>query len=134
MEEDKGKTIRFVKGVYAGCTGWLNKSRKKKKGSPFRSVIVHVEDDEDDLGFDKYTRVKDNSYRPSHKAPASFEEAALQQHPDLELTMIRFAEMLAECGITDPGQIGHLFAIEFARAVKYQHSLKSKARYRSTIY
>jgi hypothetical protein len=36
----KGKEIRFVRGKYEGLTGWIDKTKKKKKNGFFRSVIV----------------------------------------------------------------------------------------------
>lgn len=122
MEHDKGKTVSFVKGVHADCAGWLNKSRKTKKGNPFGSMIVHVE--EANEGSNNCIRVKDNFCHPSHKDPVSHEEAALQQHPDMELHL---AEMFAECGVTEATAIGRLFTIKFVMAVKCQHSLNGKA-------
>jgi hypothetical protein len=125
---NKGDQIRFVKGKYAGFQGWKDSSRKKKKGSRYRPVIIQLE------GSEHMTSVHRASYRSPFQAPRSFEEAALQQHSDLELAMIRVADMFAELGVTDNRIAVNIFDKELKRAREDQLKLGSKARYRKVDF
>ena len=121
----KGDEIRFVKGSYAGCVGWVNTSKRSKKKSSYVHVIVKTEGN-----IEKATRVKRNSIRQTFEDPTSFEEAALQQHADLELALIRVTEIFAECGINQTIEAIRLFEEELDRSRAFQISLGNKARYR----
>ena len=129
---EKGERIRFVKGTYAGELGWMDKSRKSKKSkkSKYRYVIVDLD------GGEKATRALLTSYRVhcGEVDPNSCEEAALQQHPDLELAMIRLAEMFAECGMCDTREAVRLFGAEMDLAKQHQHKLGRHARFRSVEF
>ena len=128
-EADKGKEIRFVKGNYKGKGGWIDKSKKKTKAS--RNVIVDMGTGPDDADSDdesqnnsnqqKYcvaTRVMRDSIRSKFDAPKSYEEAALQQHFDIEEAMINLAEKFAECKASNIDAISSLFSKELKRAKK----------------
>ena len=112
--------------------GWIDKDKKKKKDSPYRNVIVNYEakhsDDEDGP---IQTRVKESSFRKLWTNPATYEEAALQQHRDMEKTMIALAEMFAQCGVglANDGAL-HLFNAELTLAKENMTRLGSKARFR----
>ena len=127
---EKGKEIRFIKGKYQGCVGWLNSAVKKKKKAVYRHVIIKGEKEED-----KLTKVKESSYRKPFAAPQSYEEACLQQHSDIELAMVQLAEMFAECKVhTNNVNIASLFEAELKRAVDYQVKLGNRARYRAVDF
>jgi hypothetical protein len=128
MEKDKGDPIRFIKGTYAGLTGWTNKAKKKAKGSSMIPVIVQLE------GGLKATKVKVSSFRKRFILPTCKEEAAVQQNPDLELAMINLATMWAQMGVTDISNIVKLLSTEIHEAQKQQKKLKGKARYRFVEY
>ena len=117
-ELQKGKAIRFVKGTCVGCVGWIDKAFKKKKRSPHVDVIV----DMDGSLVQKY--VKKTSIRDAFARPKSYEEAALQQHNDIETAMIKLAEKFAECGIEDQQEAANLFMMELKHACKLQAKLK----------
>ena len=123
----KGEEIRFVKGTYAGNQGWLNTSKKSKSGR-YDYVIVNLDDKE------KPTRVLKSSIRKPFQEPETYEEAAVQQHPEMELAMIRLAEMFAECGVQQAGETVKLFVKELERAHHHQLQLGSKARYRNVNF
>jgi hypothetical protein len=126
---EKGEKIRFVKGRYQNLTGWKDKSYKKKRGSNYRGVIVKFED-----GSQKVTRVKKSSFRPSHEDAVCFEQAAMQQNPDMEHAMIRFAEMWVECHINSNDKAVEYLHYEIERARLRQKELGSKARYRKVEF
>lgn len=95
MLGEKGDAIRFIRGTYKKLGGWIDKS--KKKGSVKKSpVIVHNED-----GTEHQTKIERASYRSAHRTPKSYGEAAIQQHPDMELYMVKFCELYVACGCTD---------------------------------
>jgi hypothetical protein len=126
MNQQQGKPIRFVKGTYAGLTGWIDNRKKPKEGSTNTPVIVQLGED-----TFKATRVKRASFRNPFTPPATKEMAAIQQHPDIELATIKLAEMWAEIGDIDKKAAAQLLTTEIEFAMKLQNKLKGKARYRS---
>lgn len=126
MSVEKGEPIRFIKGAYAGYTGWINASATKKKNSFWWPVIVDMDGDE------TTTRVKESSMRKHFTAPpTTLEEAAVQQYPDLELAMIKLADIFAQiAGLQDNCQAVNLFNAELIRARNDQQKQGNKARYR----
>lgn len=124
MSAQKGQEIRFIRGKYQGQTGWVNAAKKKtKKG--LQPVIVKM-----DNGVEKQTRVKVTSFRTPFSAANNYAEAALQQHPDMELAMIKLAESVAECGLRDINEMLVIFEAEIERAKFILLSKGSSARYR----
>ena len=121
MEEtEKGKAIRLVKGTYVGRNGWINNSRVALKNSSMVCVIVDLED-----GKEKATHVQKTSICPVHEEPQSFKEAALQQHKDLELALVKLAEKFARCGVLDNREALRLFNDELNNAREKQKVQKT---------
>ena len=106
---DRGQPIRFIKGSYVGFNGCIN-TGKTAKSPMYQYVIVATDNG------DKRTRVKKTSIRPLWQAPQSYEEAALQQYPEIELAMVRLAEMWASCGIDNNVIVTNLFNRELDNA------------------
>lgn len=133
---EKGDPIRFVKGTYAGLTGWKNKGKSRKRGSQLIPVIVLLVESSETYTMEnlKATKVKRSSYRKRFTEPANKEEAAIQQHPDLEAAMINCAAKWAEVATVDNPSIVKLFLAELVEAQKYQLQLKGKSRYRYVEY
>ena len=119
--------MRFIRGTYAGRKGWINDAAPKRKFiHQMWNAIVDVGDDEE--GLEKITRVKTSSVRRAFLAePRTLEEAVIQQHPDIELAMIRLAEMMAQTGIAANNETLRLFDIELTQAREFQRGLKNKA-------
>ena len=124
----KGDAIRIVNGKYAGCTGWRDTSRKHKKGNRKRPVIVLLHGEE--IATDVYK----SSIRRPHGPPRSFEEAALQQHSDVETAMVKLAAMIAQFGLSDNVKMINIFDAELKLAREEQVRLKNKARYRHVVF
>ena len=120
----KGDELRFVKGTYAGYSGWKNLAIKPKKGNQKRAVIV------DKDGEEIATLVNKSSIRKPHDPPRTFEEALLQQHKDVETTMVKLAEMFAKCGISNNKNVLTIFSQELTKARENQIKLGSSARWR----
>jgi hypothetical protein len=91
----KGREVRFVRGTYKGCTGWVDSANKTKKGWVW--VVVDDEDYEEEV----HARVWKSSIRESHKAPTTWAEAAVQQHPEIEFAIIEVSRMFATCTTFD---------------------------------
>lgn len=129
MEAKKGNEIRFVKGNYAGKTGWINKAKKKTKGDEQRYVIVEMGD-----GTELATKASKYSIRKPHEEPRTYEEAALQQHFDIEKTMVKLASMFAECAVYDSKGAAKVFDKEVRRAIKEIRGKGPKARFRNVEF
>lgn len=129
QQPTRGRPIRFVKGTYAGRHGWIDSSRRETK-SFTQAVIVAADGDDGE----RCTRVQKSSFRPEFQDPISFEEAALQQHFDMEQTMIKLAQMFVECGIRDNREATELFAAELNIAATLQLQKGSSARWRDVTF
>ena len=98
-------------------------------------VIVLLEIDKNNKETLKTAKVRSTSYRKrSSDTPASKEEAAIKQHPDLEEAMINFAAKWAQVGTINTSNVIGLFLAELGEAQKKQKQLKHKARYRYVEY
>lgn len=88
------------------------------------------------------TRVKQDSIAQPHPAaPSSYEEAALQQHPDIETMMDKLVRELARCHINaegdtpdHPPQIAGIFCRKLYEACAKQNALANKATWRFVDY
>jgi hypothetical protein len=87
----QGREIRFVRGTYKGCTGWVDSANKMKRGWVW--VVV----DDKDYKEEVHARVWKSSVHESHKAPMTWAEAAIQQHPEIEFSVIEVSPMFATC-------------------------------------
>jgi hypothetical protein len=126
----KGDAVRFVKGKYKGLTGWIDKDWKTEApDSDYVGVVVVKKS-----GTEKATYVKRSSVRPVHKNPRCFEEAAIQQHKELEQALICFAELWVECGINNNDMALKFLNDEINAARDRQTKRGSKACYRWTNY
>ena len=130
----KGEPIRIVRGNYAGCIAWYDKSKKmKKKNSP--DVHVIIQEDDDDPDELTYTHIRKTSIRkPFEGQPASHAEACIWQHSDIEQTMSKLAQMSAECQVTNSSEITHLLQKELDRVHAELAKKKLKARYREVDF
>jgi hypothetical protein len=86
-----GREIRFVRGTYKGCNGWVDTANKTKRGWVW--VVVDDKDYEEEV----HARVWKSSVREIHKAPTNWAEAAIQQHPEIEFAIIEVSRMFATC-------------------------------------
>jgi hypothetical protein len=127
----KGNSVRFCGGKYIGKTGWLN----DEKGVTQQKVYVIV-----DMGDEKTkeTIVNRESIAAPYTQPGTFEEAALQQHPDIESMMDKLVRQLAKCnvGSTDVSvqTIASTFFNKMVKARTKQVELGKKATWRDVTW
>ena len=124
----KGEPLRFVNGKYNGFEGWVNAEKEKTKKMIY--VIIDLGD-----GVLKTSMVKKSSVATPHESPDSYEEAALQQHPDIDLLMSKLARELARCHIgSDSNKMKKLFAAKLVHAESEQFHLGNRATWRDVQF
>jgi hypothetical protein len=128
---NRGDRIRFIAGKYAGKSGWKNDAEPAdEKVTP---VIV-------DLGRkgEYATVVWTCSIRVVGivtDAPKCYADAAIQQCPDVEKSIVTATRQLAKCDIgRDEEGFGKLLLTELGKAKEWQDKKGSKALYRSIEY
>jgi hypothetical protein len=122
----KGTAIRIVsKGKYEGKTGWLNADMEATPKMYY--VII-------DMGNDATheTRLMQESVRMLETKPAaSYSEATLRDHPDIEYFLEKLCRELAKCSIhKDPSGIMAIINKKLNDATEKQNSLGNKGLYR----
>ena len=126
---EKGEEIRLVKGDYEGKKAWMNKAKKPTKCMFF--IIV------DDVGGELATRVMKTSVRllTNVRTPSSYEEALIQQHPDIEQVLVKLATLLVKCGMDENSKnLQDILQNKIEGALSIQTSLKHKATWRHVDY
>ena len=108
----KGGEIRFIRGTYKECTGWLDTANKSKKKSKMIWVVVNDEDYDEEV----HTQVWRTSIRERHKVPVTWAEAAVQQHPEIEDALLEVARLFATCAIADENSVIELIGKEIQMA------------------
>ena len=130
--DEYGKQIRFIKGTYKGKTGWINQKlakEKRKNKKKLVDVIVLFEDSNA-----KRARVKKTSFRDPHEEALTYEEQALQDHPDVELAIIDMAAMIATLSVIDMEEMHRLIKEEIENATLEQILQGKDARYRKVNF
>ncbi len=123
---NKGEKVRFVGGKYVGKKGWLNND--KGDTTYFVYVIVDLGN-----GKTKETRVSKENVASPHTAPASYEEAVLQQIPEIEALMDKLARELAKCHVEvkdSSAPILEIMGLKIRDAMAKQVRKGSKATWR----
>ena len=126
----KGKAIHILGGTYKGKSSWINIDKCKTAESSY--VIIVMDDGTEveklihDWNFDFATRRK----------PRSYAEAALQQHPDINLQLNKLCEALSMLKVdNDMPKMLLIFNERLNAAAKFQQSRKGKkAVYRTVSY
>ena len=125
----KGDRIYFTGGVYKGLTGWMDVAKTATKLMYYVLVL-------EDNGDEKPARMKKNSVSMAEtveREPDSYEEACLQQHPDIENMMDKLAEKLSMCNV-GPNEIGSIFLKKMKEATLKQAQMGSKALWHQIEY
>jgi hypothetical protein len=131
-EPVQGREIRFVRGTYKGCTGWVDEANKTKRG------LVWVVVDDKDYEEDVHARVWKSSIREIQKAPTTWAEAAVQEHREIEFAIIEVSRMFATCtGLDDTtwASVVDLFGKEIKLAKQHvENEIKKTTRVVNTKY
>jgi hypothetical protein len=125
---NKGSPIKIIGGAHKGCTGWLDKSRETT--DCYTPVIVRHRSKE------KVTKCKHENYVlvTEVKDPVNYEEAMMQQHPDMEDLLNQLVRKMAECEMVQAdgesaANLCKIFRVHLAKAVQRQNSKGNKARW-----
>ena len=89
----KGNELSIIRGNYKGLKAWVNTA----KTQPSKMIYVIIAMPE---GDELATKVRKSSIGAPLQPPTSFEEAALQQVPEIEIALRKAATLLAKCGVT----------------------------------
>ena len=125
-EAVKGLEITIIDGKYKGHEGWMNNAMKQP--AKMRYVIINID------GEEVPKRISRKSIGPRVVAPASFEEAAFQQIPEVRFHMIQAALHLAKCGIEDWDEAARMFIALGIAAKGEMEALGPKAAYYNIDY
>ncbi len=123
----KGNRIRIIGGSYQKYgSGWMD--ALKKPTPKMFYIIVDMGD-----GKEQEARVYQSNVEELRE-PRNFEEAALQQNPDIEADMNKLARMLAKCGIqanNTKAPIHQIFSQKLKKANDLQVAAGHKATWRT---
>ena len=120
LESRKGEPLRFKSGKCAGHMGW------KDKDGPCLPVQMHCILQCKD-GSLKRVRVKQTGVAARRGEPKTCLQAAIHQHPDLDVAIDKVASLLAKCNINSSPELLDLFDKRVADGHVRQHQLGSKA-------
>jgi hypothetical protein len=111
----KGEEIRFIRGTYKRCTGWIDTANKSKKK---KDKLIYVIVNDEDYSEIVHAHVWRSSIREMHKEPVTWAEAAVQEYPEVEDAMIEMARLFSTCLIPDDASVSvmNLIGIEIRRA------------------
>ena len=126
-DEDVGEPLRVIRGKYAGCSGFVNLSRSNTK----KFIQVWIQDDDGRLTA---CRVKRTSVRSPFRPAQTFEDAIIQQHPDIELALVQLAEMFASCDIQNTRRTLELLDFELSSAMSRMRESGANPRYRGVRF
>jgi hypothetical protein len=128
----KGGSCRFIRGKYCGLQGWLNADKPKTRC--YTHVIINKPDGS---AFKEYhTKVRHESLRTGNvPTPTTFEEAILQQHPDIEQMIDKLAKELARCHLAHTSQpMLAIINLKLSKHINAQSSKGNTASWRDVTY
>ena len=119
----KGDEVYIIAGSYKNRRAWINAAINRNPPK-MRYVIVDMGD-----GVELATRIKKTSIGPIPDGPSSYEEAAVQQIPDINYHLKKAAYHLAKCQISDFGELSRLFMAMYIEAQVELEALGPTASY-----
>lgn len=123
LNAGKGAAVRILTEKYKDCEAWLDTGRKKTKCKT--PVIIQ---DEKEGGL-KSTRICNKNLADPYTPPETYEEAAFQQKPELDLLADKLAKKLAACNISRGDSIVDILMAKLDRANAMQMAKGSRARW-----
>ncbi len=112
----KGEEIRFIRGTYKHCIGWIDTANKSKKK---KDKLVYVIVNDEDYGELVHAHVWRSSIREMHKEPVTWAEAPVQEFPEIEDAVIEMARLFLSCVMENKeseNSVMQLIAKEIRRA------------------
>ena len=101
-EPKKGDRIKFTAGIYQGKKGWIDTNQDEMP----KMIGVIVEDSEVEEEC-TVTRVQKTSIKKAMGGRVTcFEDAVLDQNPDIEQMLEKLAQELVKCHVTGGGMEG----------------------------
>ena len=131
-EYKKGAAIVFTGGRYIGLTGWFNDAGSTTE--KMYSVIVKKKDDK--LAITRVMKTSVELAVEHAKEPSTYTEAILKQMPDINQTLSKVCDMLAECkvGKQDYEHLMAAFVYKLEASKEKQQSKGFKAKYRRVAF
>jgi hypothetical protein len=132
-EDRKGDRLVFVKGSYKGSRGWVD----KLKGTTADCQYVIVEPKLPNRPHEKDTRVKKTSVKlvEAELQAVCFEEAILEQNPDIDEAFDKLVGLLASCQGVNVNKCGNALGVilmdRMHTASMAQLALGGKAKWRN---
>jgi hypothetical protein len=130
-----GQRIRFIRGTYEDQKGWLNANREPTKCKYY----VIVEANPPDRVHEKETFVLKTSVKfiNVQNEPTTWEEALLNQHPDIDRQMDKLAADLVMCRFDyqqSGEEISRILVEKIADEQNKVQALGSNAKYKDVIW
>ena len=123
LEQRKGRSCRLLSQKYRESTAWYDTGRNPTKCKT--PVIIELSQ-----GQYKSVLINKENVEEAYEEPDTYEEAALQQHPDLDYKFDNLCKWLAECNIHGEEAIIAIFKAKLERANLIQTSKGNKAKWR----
>lgn len=128
----KGEEITIIAGSYKGKQAWKNNAKAPTPKMVY--VIINMGAGDDGADREITTRIKKTSIGARPEAPSSFEEAAIQQIPEIRYHLKKAAQGLAKCQIEDWDEVCRLFQIFCLEEQIELEALGPKASYYNVQY
>ena len=136
-EPKKGARIKLTGGSNHGCKAWLDNARSPT--DCYTPIIV--EKGKGDKKKEVQTKVLHENYEmyAAVPQPRNYEEAMLDQHPDIDKLMTKLARKIAQCersqGEGDGGNVLGLIFLARVKKVKVRQEKKGrKALWRRVVW
>ena len=123
---NKGAEIYRKTGKYGGMTGWIDGDKRETAQMVY--VII-------DYGESRYrtTRLRKESVGNHRATPKTYEQAAFQQHRDVEQLMNQLARKLAQLNVNTEVTC-KMFEETLNKAKKHQQQKKHKALWKNVEF
>jgi hypothetical protein len=130
VEDDRGQQIRFTGGKYGGRNGWLRLS-KELRGDHQVHVLVALGDKV------KKTYVDVSNVTELPGPPATWTDAMLQQHSDVESALENLCRKLSKFRLDNAAVKQELIgkiASRLEKAIDRQNTLGNRANFKRVNY
>lgn len=128
-EPKKGQEVKILSGKYEGKKAWINVNKGNKGETPKKIHLILRDGNKERL-----TCLMKTSIALRDRKPTCFEEAIMDQHPDILGLMVKLTRALAECELPEDksmkSNLAHIFIGNLDKAIFEQDALGHKAKWR----